>query len=116
MRTCYLHPLGSVYIFNMTKYFFHMKGLYFILVAPLFFFSGCCFIDPEVLENGCVDQIFEERKNVPIESVYTLNTTANFRVAELPWERQTRRRWHWSGRCSGRLDRVLRADSELRRL
>lgn len=55
-----------------------MKGLYFILVAPLFFISGCCFIDPEEFENGCLDQIFEETKNVPIESVYTLNTTATF--------------------------------------
>lgn len=55
-----------------------MKSLYVILLASLFFFSGCCFIDPEEFENGCLDQLFEETKNVPIESVYTLNTNSTF--------------------------------------
>lgn len=55
-----------------------MRVLYVILVAPLFLFSGCCFLDPEEFDEGCLDQVFEETKNVPIESVYTLNTTADF--------------------------------------
>ncbi len=55
-----------------------MKGLYFILIAQLFFFSGCCFIDNVEFEDGCLDQVFEETKNVPLESVYTLNTNSTF--------------------------------------
>jgi len=55
-----------------------MKGLHFIIIAQFFFFSGCCFIDPEEFENGCLDQLFEETKNVPLESVYTLNTNTTF--------------------------------------
>jgi hypothetical protein len=55
-----------------------MKSLSVILVAQCVFLTGCCFMDPEEFENGCDDQVFEETKQVPLESVYTLNTTSTF--------------------------------------
>jgi len=56
-----------------------MKALYFILSSHLIFLSGCCFLEPdELFEDTCSDQVFEETKSVPLESVYTLNTNSSF--------------------------------------
>src|SRR5687768_11650596 len=60
----------------------YMKGLYIFLFAQLILFSGCCFLDPDdLLSDVCTDQLFEETKNVPLESVYSLNTNASFAEA-----------------------------------
>src|SRR5688500_13469078 len=57
----------------------NMKVLYIIVFAQLIFLSGCCFLDPdELLGDTCTSQVFEETKNVPLESVYTLNTNSSF--------------------------------------
>ena len=56
-----------------------MKALYLLLLSQLIILSGCCFLDPEEFgEEGCLDQVFEETKSVPLESVYTLNTNSSF--------------------------------------
>jgi len=59
-----------------------MKGLCIILFAQFIFFSGCCFMEPnELFDDTCTEQVFEETKNVPLESVYSLNTGSTFAEA-----------------------------------
>jgi|SRR5687768_7260983 len=59
-----------------------MKGLYIILFAHIVLFSGCCLLEPdELFGDSCTNQVFEETKNVPLESVYTLNTNSSFAEA-----------------------------------
>ena len=56
-----------------------MKVLYIIVLAQLTFLSGCCFLEPdELLGDTCTSQVFEETKNVPLESVYTLKSSSSF--------------------------------------